>query len=130
MPKHEVGGGTYCINKIYCAIYSACRFLWLRPKHQENEILFSLSEECTKTHKILVLITLLIATLIALLQRRFGDDFVGSVREIIGGDGNSVSDGGSYFNIHSSIILRSLLSLSLHREHVLSPLHVHGAAQR
>jgi hypothetical protein len=77
-----------------------------------------------------VLIKLLIATLIDLLQRRFGDDFVGSLREIIGGDGNSISDGGSDFNVRSSIILRSVLSLSLHREHVLPPVHVHGAASR
>lgn len=67
----------------------------------------------------------LIALLITLLQRRPGYDFVGSLREIIGGYGNSISYGGSDFNVYSPIILRSVLSLSLHRKHVFPSLHVH-----
>lgn len=58
------------------------------------------------------------------LQGRFSDHFVRSLRETVSRDGNSISDGGSHINVRSSILLRSLLPLPLHREHVFSAVHV------
>ena len=59
-----------------------------------------------------------------LLQRRPGDHFERVVRETSGCDGDRLSHGGSNIHVHTAVVLRSFLPLSLLRQYDFPALHV------
>ena len=66
----------------------------------------------------------IIALTLRYLQRRVRDDAERAVRQAAGGDGHRVPHGRGHLDIHPAVVLRGVLPLPLHRQHVLPGRHV------